>query len=508
MDRDMHRTALTNGLKPFWVMLLMVSFGSVLAQSEEDALRASTVLPGGTARSIGLANAFGALGADGACIGINPGGFALYRTSEISLSPGLEVNDVSSTYYGNTAADTKTRFFFSNLALVLNSPRKTGSDWRSTTFGVVFDRQATNNWGRQAMAERVGTSILDDFAFRANGSLTTEVYDNHPFDAGLAYDAYAIDPADPSDTLGTSYVAVLPAGAAVQQTHTIDSKGSTSNTSFFYSANYLDKLYIGASIGIIGHRYTSATIHTERPVDEGINLKDVTYKQNLGTTGNGLDVKLGVIMRFTDRVRAGVAFHSPMWMQLNDVYTTEVITNFNSAPDGATSRNFSAVSPDGAFNYRVLTPWRTVLSAAYVAGSHGLFSVDYTYADYSNARLRSSNKLVDPYDFAAENRVINNVFRPVHSVRVGTEWRKGNWYFRMGWGFVPDPYTKDDLRHGLAQKTYAGGLGFRGEHFGLDLGLNYITSTTKYFQYDPAIVNTTSEDRATVRSLVTFSFRP
>ncbi|MBP6699281.1 MAG: aromatic hydrocarbon degradation protein, partial [Flavobacteriales bacterium] len=55
--------------------------GLVLAQNEEDALRISTGQPGGTARSNGMANAFGALGADPVSISINPAGLALYRTS-------------------------------------------------------------------------------------------------------------------------------------------------------------------------------------------------------------------------------------------------------------------------------------------------------------------------------------------------------------------------------------------------------------------------------------------
>lgn len=488
------------------VVISLVS-GVLHAQSEEDGLRLSSITPGGTARSIGLANAFGALGADGVSAAINPAGIGLYRTSEVSFTPAFEVNGINSSYYGQSASDTQTRFFFGNMTLAVNSPADRGSDWRSSTFGVTYDRQATNHWRSQAMADRVGTSILDGFAAQAEGILPGDLYDALPFTAGLAYDAYGIDPLDPADSLSTSYVAALPGGAEVRQLHTVQTNGATSNTSFFYSGNYMDKLYIGVSVGLIGHRYKRTTNHTETTLDESIDLEDVRYREELTTRGNGVDVKAGFILRLSDRFRTGLAFHSPMFTQLNDAYFTEVRTNFRT-PDSQGQSSYTAVSPDGIFNYRVHSPWRTVFSAAYVAGSNGLVSVDYEYADYARTRFRPSNRLVDPYDFPVENEVIQNVLRPVHSIRAGTEWRSGNWYFRMGWGFVPDAYRKDDPRHGQAMKTYAGGIGYRTDHLGVDLGMNYIDRTTNFFQYDPTLVEPTSERRTNIRTLVTVSMRP
>jgi len=485
------------------VIACLASMG--FAQNEDDALRVSTNAPGGTARSIGLANAFGALGADGSMISINPAGFGLFRTSEFSMTPAFEVNDVKSLYYGTSASATKSRFYIGNMVLAFNSPSERGSDWRSSTFGIAYDRTATHHWSRQAIGDRVGSSILDGFASQATGTLPDSLYNALPFTSGLAYDAFGINP---NDTLGTSYSAALPFGADVRQLHTIESRGANNTTSFFYSANWMDQLYIGLSLGIVGHRFTRTTTHTENTLDETIDLQDLTYKENLTTTGNGIDVKAGVIWRWSDRFRTGVAFHSPQWTQLNDAYTTSVQSNFRRIPASADRLGFLYTSPDGIFNYRVQTPWRTVLSAAYIAGGHGLMSVDYEYVDYANSRFKPSNKLVDPYDFAYENEVIRDRFRAVHSVRVGTEWRSGSWYFRLGWGFVPDAFKKSDPRHAQAQRTYAGGVGYRSEHLGIDLGMNYVQGSTNYYQYDPALVSATNETRTTVRSLVTVSLRP
>ncbi len=487
--------------------LLLLLGGCVMgavAQNEQDALRISDLRPAGTGRTSGMANAFGALGADPACIGINPAGFGLYRTSELSLTPSMEVNDATNSYYGTKASDTQSRFHFSSLALVLNNPSERGGDWRSGTFGVVYDRQVTHHWRRTINGDRVPSTILQGFVFEADGIQDSDLFDTFPFTAGLAWETYGIDPVD---SIGTSYMSAIPFGADTRQTHTIASRGASSNTSFFYSGNYLDKLYLGISIGISGHRFNRITTHTETTLDEGIDIKEVRYQEDLTTTGNGLDVKLGVIGRITERLRMGLAWHSPQWMQFNDGYTTSMRTEFRT-PDAFGIYSYSANSPDGLFSYRVNTPMRAVLSAAYVAGSNGIISVDYEYTDYGRMRFRPSNRIVSDYDFQNENQRIGEVFRPVHALRVGTEWRMGSWYYRLGWCFAPDAYVKTDDRHGQALKVYAAGIGYRTDHVGVDLGLNYAQRTLNHFLYDPATVEPAMEERRNYRAMLTVSLRP
>lgn len=472
-------------------------------------MRSSSISPGGTARSLGLANAFGALGADPASISINPGGLGLYRTSELSLTPAFEVNTVRSTYAGPATSDTRSRFFFSNMALVLNSPaRKNDSAWQSGTFGVVYDRQATHHWGRQAGGTGMSTSILDDLAAQATGTLAADIYDALPFTSALAYDAFAIDPADPEDSLGTNYVPALPFGAVVDQAITIDSRGATNNTAFFYSGNRGDRLYLGVSVGLIGYRYTQTRIHSETVPDEGVDLKDLSFREDLSITGNGVDVKAGVVYRFHDRFRAGLALHSPMWMTMSDTYSTSMSTNFRtpSSTDGRTA--YSSSSPDGVFTYEVESPFRAVASAAYIAGEHGLVSVDYEYVDLARMRLRPNSRLADGYSFDFENQAIGAAFRKVHRVRAGTEWRSGNWYFRMGVALTPDAYLVSDPRHGQAERVYAGGLGYRTRHLSVDLGANYIRRSSVQFPYDRGIADPIREERHTLRTLLTVALRP
>jgi hypothetical protein len=473
----------------------------LVAQNEEDALRLSTIMPGGTARSAGMANGFGALGADGSAIAINPAGFGVYRASELSFTPSLEVNDATATYQGTRSADTQTRFNFSNLVLAINNPSRSDGDWRSSTYGIAFDRQATHHYRHQARGDAVPGSILHNFFDELSGVAPNEYSTAFPFTGSLAWETFGLD----ADTLGL--FPAIPFGAETEQLHTRETRGASNNTSFFYSGNYKDRLYIGAAVGIVGHRFRRSMVHTETSLDPLTPINDLAYREELNTTGNGLDVKLGVIGRITEQFRLGAAFHSPQWLRLNDSYRTEMSTNFRT-PDSAGNFGYRFDSPDGVFNYRLNTPWKVVGSAAYIAGRSGLFSLDYEYQDMRRMRFQRSSRLVNDYDFRFENEMIQEVFQPVHTVRVGTEWRTGAWYYRLGWGYSTDPYVANDPRHGRPFRNYAAGIGYRTDHVGVDLAFNVNQRGVRYHPYyDPQVEPVTAE-LTTYRTFLTVSFRP
>ena len=480
-------------------LLLALGLVSARAQSEDDALRFAFQLPGGTARSGALAGAFGAVGADPGSIGLNPGGLGLYTRTEISMTPSLEVNTATSDHYGYSATGTADRFFLNNFALVLSTPTERGSEWRYNTFGLVYDRNASHYWRREADAAPVNTSLLEYFVDEAAGTPSGDLYSVFPFTSGLAWDTYAIDPLD---TLTATYFAAIPTGSDIRQEHTIESEGATKTTSFFYAANYADKLFLGASLGIVGIRYDRTTIHRETTLDQGLDLATFSYREDLSTRGTGVDLKVGAVLRAGSSARVGLAFHSPMWVNMNDAYRTEMTTSFR-AGDG-----YTQLSPDGAFAYRLRTPWRLLGSFAYLFGERGLVSVDAEWTDNRVTKLRKSLDGFDSYDFEAENRAIRIVAANTLSVRAGTEWRSGNWYFRGGVGFHPSPYVDTDARSGDALMRYTGGLGFRTDHFSLDLAYQHSSSSAGYYQYAAYLVEPTTEERTTSQALLTVAYRP
>lgn len=472
-------------------------------QNEEDALRYSNLLPGGTARSWALGGAMGAVGADPGSATTNPAGFGLYNTSEISFTPQFEVNTAKADYYSNNTSATDNRFSFNNLALVLSYPSEKGGDWRGGVLGISFDRQAGFHREEHAVGEQVPSTILQKFANEAKGTYAENLATQYPFSSSLAWETYAID----TTPEGNVYTSAVPFGTDMRQDHTISTAGRLNTTSFFYAANYMDKLYIGASLGLTGLRFERTTLHQESTQDTSVDLKDLSYQEKLLTTGSGVDLHIGVIGRATKNLRLGLAFQSPKWLQLSDAYTYDMHTEFRT-PDTNGNHDYDQASPDGAFNYRVRTPWNVLASAAWIAGQHGLVSVDYQFTNFRQAKLNKSFDGVDDYDFATENDAIQMDFRSTSSVRVGTEWRSGNWYFRGGWGIWPNAYADSDARQGTAYMRYTAGLGFRTKHVSIDLTGVYGTQTINYFQYDPALVHATQEQQMDSRGMLTVAFRP
>lgn len=490
-------------LAPLLLLALALVPAPASAQNEEDALRFSQLLPGGTARSWALGGAIGAVGADPGSASTNPAGLALYNTSEFSFTPQFEVNNARSLHYGTTAEDTDNRFSFNNLSLILASPNTSDSDWRSGTYGISFDRHASYHWEEHAKGMGVPSTILQKFVNEANGTAEGFLQDDFPFTSNLAYMTYGIDP---QDSASTEYISAIPFGSPVDQEHRTSTAGRLNTTSFFYAANYLDKLYVGATIGVTGVRYERHVSHKETPQD-ALPLRDLVYSEKLLTTGSGFDLKLGVIARAGTKLRLGLAFHSPKWMQLNDAFGYSMTTNFH-APDSEGRTRYTEDSPDGTFNYRVRTPWNVLASAAFIAGQHGLVTVDYGFTNFRQARLNRSADGISTYDFAMENEAIHASFRPVHSVRVGTEWRAGPWYFRGGWGIWPDAYADTDARQGTAYMRFTGGLGFRSKHVSVDLAGVHGSRDMRYFPYDPDLVAPTQVSRTDTRGVLTIAYRP
>jgi hypothetical protein len=474
----------------------------LLAQSETDAIRLATQRQGGTARSIGMGGALGALGGDPSALGINPAGFGVYRNSGISMTMGLEFNADATQFYGSSSTDLQQRFSLSNAALVLHKPGE--KEGRQSVFGVVYDRVQSHHHTTNILGERAPSTILQAFADQAYGTPYSSLGASLPFTSDLAWYTLGIDTL-PGTT--DAYGPMVPFGSEMRQRRIAEARGATSRTGFFYAGNLNDQVYLGGAMNILGHRFNRVINHTENTVDGTLDLESLTYKERLTTNGKGFELSFGALFRPTERVRLGAAWFSPQWWLLNDAYLHEMSTRFRT-PDTEGNYSYEAISPDGSFSYRVRTPWRLTASMAYLSGANGVISLDYEYADARQMRFKAASAVEDLYDFELENNAIRSRFVAQHTVRVGTEWRLSNWYLRGGFGFVPDPYSATDPEAGQSTRSFALGVGYRSEHFTFDLGLERWLQGLATYPYDPALVESAVIDRSGFRSVFTIALRP
>jgi len=94
---------------------------NALAQSDIDALRYSSLTPGGTARALAIGGSFGAIGADFSTLSTNPAGLGGYRSGSLMFSPVLNLNTASSEFGGNTTNTFHPNADMYNMGIVNKS---------------------------------------------------------------------------------------------------------------------------------------------------------------------------------------------------------------------------------------------------------------------------------------------------------------------------------------------------------------------------------------------------
>jgi hypothetical protein len=454
------------------------------AQNEIDALRYSQTNFGTTARSLSMAGAFGALGADFSSLSNNPAGIAMFRKGEFTFTPHIENKSVTAKYLGTETIDNRVNFGIGNVGLIWAFPKEKKDDgWKGFGFGFGYNKLQSFNSNFSFEGRNKNNSQTEFFAEQASGTSTTDITDNLPFDAGLAYNQYLINP---DSVLSNNYYGTINNGQNILQRGTISSKGSLGEVVIAFGGNYNDKLYMGATIGIPYIRYVESAIYEE--IDDNNNVQDTVdvgnyvydfksyrYENNLTTVGTGVNLKLGLIYRINDYVRIGGAIHTPTYYEMNDTYSTRMKANFASGNTGDES-----VSPDGSYSYNLTTPFKAIGSVAFLYQGKGLLSFDYEYLDYSTAHLNASD-----YGFSDENRIIQRAYTSASNFRIGTEWKYKIFSFRAGAALYSSPFDGkfNAEKNNLAAVSYTGGLGFRENSFFLDLAYAYTQSNSFYRPY-------------------------
>ena len=121
---------------------------TLISQNDIDAMRYSQTTFGGTARSKAMAGSFGALGADGSCMGINPAGIGLYKKGDINFSVGLRSANTESNLNGSVNKNYKLAATFDGLTLVGAWDSKTNKD-NHHALGLGCLQIANLNCGRR-----------------------------------------------------------------------------------------------------------------------------------------------------------------------------------------------------------------------------------------------------------------------------------------------------------------------------------------------------------------------
>ncbi|REJ84504.1 MAG: hypothetical protein DWQ44_09120 [Bacteroidetes bacterium] len=466
------------------------------AQTDIDAFRFSRASTAGTARSISMGGAFGALGGDFSTLASNPAGIAIFRGGEFTFSPSIYSGSTDASFLGNKIDENKFNFNFGNIGVVTTqslSRDDASPGWKSWNFGFGYNR--LNNFHNRFSYEGFNTenSITQSWAQRAQG---LNFDDLDQFNEQLAYYTYLINP-DASN----NYSAEVSDGN-VLQIRSAESRGSMGEVNFSMGANYSNRLYIGGSLGFASIRYIDEVTYEEVDRDQLVDsLSFFSFNQNLTTKGLGFNFKFGMIYRANDWLRFGAAIHTPTWYDMNDKYNSDMSAKFDSG--------FAATkqSPLGEFDYEFTSPFKAIGSIAFIFGKHGLLSAEYEFSDISQARISAPG-----FSFNSVNDAIRKKYQEHSTVRLGAEWRYGNYSVRGGAAFTSSPVNSRFKAGGsdFSAKNFGGGFGIRDNNIFVDFGYFYGTSDEYYQPYTlssenvPGVINKVSSNNFTMTFGVKF----
>lgn len=468
------------------IILLVIGTLSITlsqAQNINDALRYSPGEINGTARFQAMSGAFGALGGDLSAININPAGSAVFTSSYASVSLSNTNIDNNTTFYNGQRDSSESNLDINQGGGVfVFKNQNQSSPWKKFSLSIVYDN--TKNYDDQWIANGTGNnSISNYFLANAQGLRLDEIsaltfddytetfteayseigsaYGYQNQQAFLGYESYILEP-NTYDDNNTTYTSNI-AGDSFRQNHNYSATGYNGKIGFNAGAQYGENTYIGLNLNSHFLNYERYTRFYETNNDPESLVREVLFENALTSNGSGFSFQLGGIFKLTESLRAGITYDSPTWMTINEETTQYIETLVIDDTNG----DFYQVVDPNVINifesYRVQTPSKLTGSLAYVFGTKGLISIDYSRRDHSKTKLKPTS---DPI-FNTENTYIENTLTAASTYKIGAEYKVNRFSFRGGYRLEESPY-KDETTIGDLT-GYSLGLGYNFGNTNLDL---------------------------------------
>lgn len=446
--------------KTLLISILAFSTATVFAQGIEDLTRFSARGLYGSPRFVATGGAFGALGNDFTGIQVNPAGAAVFRRNEMGIAFNFQNINNNADYYGSPAMGNDFNLSAPQFGFVtkLNSSSKT-----PLALAITMNRTADFNGNRIVRTNNATGSILDFWADAGFGIAPADL----PFEPGLAFDAYLINP----NGEGYDYDANT---NAVRVNHSTETRGRANEFGITLAGTHKNKLHFGATLNIATFRFFESSTYTET-FQPGGDVNDLKWNKILDQNGSGINLRAGIIYRLNQMIRLGISGTTPTYYQITDIYSTTI--------SGTTISEGTQTPPtiDSEIFYGARTPGDITASAAFVLGKNGFISADYRLLNFAAAqfgRTSFEGNLDDVNAIADEN------LGWVQNLRVGGEWRLNQFFLRGGYNLTTSPF-KQNPEDGLMQ-IITGGLGFRANNVEFNVAIAHAITNNAYRPF-PAI---------------------
>ena len=501
---------------------VILSCSNIIAQSEFEALKYTQTDINGTARYMGMAGAFGALGGDASSIMDNPAGLGIYRKSEIAGGLNYSFQSTDSKWNQQSSSTSnlyKTRF--NNFSLIFSTPtwrQESGtSGLVSSNFSFTYNRLKDFNRSLNIKSGLSESSITDYMSTYSQGYTVNQLGKdiNTLFDdPGIAalsiygFQGYLMD-----SLSSDSWTSAI--NQKITPLYKLTERGHLDEYSFGWAGNFNNIFYLGATVNIKSLNYTGMSIYSEGFGSQGsMLLGDTTY-----TKGTGVSLNIGAIVRPTDFLRLGLAIQTPAIFSVDEEYYSTL--DYKRAD---INKYGTIVGNSDNKSYQLQSPTKINASAAYIIGTKALISAEYDYSFNSSIRY-INNKSSDVYDYSAENAGMKDVANNSRTIKLGGEYKlTDNFSLRAGFAntnnstksaaekFLSDVSKRVDTEYFLNNKTnyYTAGFGYRETNWFLDFAYVHKELDEIFNPYRTSQLNTQNSATLTTKTnniLVTLGFK-
>lgn len=474
--------------------ILAISGGYAHAQGEMEAYKMSRNDLTGTARSVSMGGAFGALGGDISGIAINPAGIGVYKTSEVVTTLNFQ-NTKSETQMktagGSKVNESKFKFTFDNLAFVGAIPTNDSDIVPLINVGFSYNRIKSFDRKYKMQGDNINSSLADYMARRASNSYNKldnpdkqlivdrdingindygdYVFREYDWLPAFGYNSYMIQ-----HTSNGIYVpeAAFAAGG-MNNDLMVREKGTIDSYDFNIGTTFADVVSFGLTVSVTDLDYRLSSDYSEALN----NTNGFALGNELHTEGTGWQLKTGLIFKPVQELRIGLAYHSPTWYNMTDYYWAGI--NYNM--EGLIDRPIQGIpesgkveSGDYVFDYKFRSPDKFIASIAGVIGQTAIISADYEYTNYKGS-MKLFNRNGDNLSHLP-NDAIKEHYEGASTIRVGAEVRvTPQFALRAGYAWMQSPLKKEFKDNSVEAETVGSD-----SHFILDGDTNYITCGAGY----------------------------
>ena len=241
----------------------LCSSSMLFSQGVVDALKYSQQDIRGTARYMGMAGAFGALGGDITTLSQNPAGIGVYRNSDIAATIDLSNQLSSVNTAGNRMSDSKFNVSCNNFGFVWTVLFNQEA-LKNLNFGFAYNKQKSFDRSYKAGYSGItGASSLSGYIAHLSegyyvadlrGSNNYNPYDNlsNPWLNVLGAESYLINPKSPT---GDSWNSIVGNGTNTAGDLYVREKGSIDEYNFNVGGNIYNVFYWGLGIAVTDFSY-------------------------------------------------------------------------------------------------------------------------------------------------------------------------------------------------------------------------------------------------------------